>query len=384
MAIFLGATANMSKEDWLEMRCHGADGKTDVTLGGSDSGYILDDVDDLENVINLPFDKTYSKAATHKEQLWQRKRCEYLRLPYKGKKIGGNAINDGVFNESYVAARYTDQTGEAVLQTPGMYQHETYRFAIANPDGFILQDDAAGMTSLPVPLSSVKYGFEAKTTDIDFNKEGIMKWKAGIAPFHYICQCMHYMFVLGISSWKLMCIWGIRVSDYALITLYRDAKFEEILAENEYAFIESVKAGTPPPLPIGKDYLLKVVKEQYAESHPGKLVRFNYTDHGGLLAAYHREDEECTRLNHELKETQERRDEHEALIRALMKDNTEGILERKISSEYTERYKLSLKTTQRDYISPEKLKELDPALFEQCNTPSLFRTLRVNRRIIRR
>lgn len=358
-----------TRESWLQARMHGPAGDIPVTLGGSEVGLIMEDDEGFVSQVRaLPRNGRYSS----RQELWMQKRKEYERVNDAAKTLCSSAIRDGVFNEEYVCRRYEDQIGNSVLRTPGMYQHATEKFALGDPDAFVLFDDAAN-APLPYPISQIERGLECKTTDVENNRSGIRLWRMGIPPFEYVCQCLHYMWVVGVPKWDLMCVWGIRESDYALLHYERDAKAEEILAENEYAFVQSVIRNEPPPLPIGRDYLLRVVKEQYKASHANsQRVRFVPERHRDLLKNYASISAEISKKEKEIRELEGRRSAAEAFIRLCMKDSEQGYMQDGKMS-----YSISCKTQTRSFVDAKRLQTEQPAIYEEYKSPIVTRPLRV-------
>lgn len=153
MARVIVKTISLSHEDWLGYRRKG--------LGGSDAS----------TVCGL---NPYSSKLT----LWADKTG---RLP---EKEDNEAMRTGRDLEQYVASRFEEATGKRVHRKNAMFAHDKYDFITANVDREVVGENA---------------GLECKTTSAYARSD----FENGEVPLNYLCQCRHYMNVMGYDKMYL-------------------------------------------------------------------------------------------------------------------------------------------------------------------------------------
>ena len=149
----LAKTDKTSREEWLELR--------KKSIGGSDASTVCG-LNPYSSLIELWADKTG-------------------RIP---PKEDSEAMRIGRDLEEYVAKRFCDATGKKVRRRNAMFQHDKYDFITANVDREIVGENA---------------GLECKTTSV-MNKSD---FEGGQIPLNYLCQCRHYMNVMGYEKMYL-------------------------------------------------------------------------------------------------------------------------------------------------------------------------------------
>ena len=150
------ATAELSREEWLQLRKHG--------IGGSDAGAVCG-LNPYSSAMKVFQDKT-GESVEEKES---------------------EAIRIGHDLEDYVAQRFMEATGLKVRKSNYMYRSTEYPFMVADVDRLIVGEDA---------------GLECKTASA-YNAS---KWADGNIPLHYIIQCYHYMAVTGKRVWYIAAV----------------------------------------------------------------------------------------------------------------------------------------------------------------------------------
>ena len=153
MSVTTISTNGMCREEWIEHRRLG--------IGGSDAAAIIG--------LN-PWVTPYT--------IWADKTG---RLP---EKEDNEAMRQGRDLESYVAERFTEETGKKVRRKNAILISDEYPFMMANIDRDVVGEDA---------------GLECKTTSM----MNLKKFKNGEYPETYYVQCMHYMAVTGAERWYL-------------------------------------------------------------------------------------------------------------------------------------------------------------------------------------
>lgn len=133
------STANMNREEWLQLRKTG--------LGGSDAGAVCG-LNPYSSPVKVYHDKTTDVME----------------------ESDSEAVRIGHDLEDYVAKRFMEATGLKVRRSNYMYRSKEHPFMIADVDRLVIGEDA---------------GLECKTVSA-YNAD---KWKNGNIPLHYIMQC---------------------------------------------------------------------------------------------------------------------------------------------------------------------------------------------------
>lgn len=188
------STVNMSREEWLEHRRK--------TIGGSEAACILG--------LN-PWVSPYSVWAEKLGKLPERDDNEAMR---QGRDL-----------ESYVAQRFTEETGKKVRRENNILVNPDYPFAHANVDRMIVGEDA---------------GLECKTT----STLNLKNFKNGAFPDTYYVQCVHYMMVTGCKKWYLAVL--VLNKAFMVFEIERDEAEIEALARSEADFWKLVESQTTP------------------------------------------------------------------------------------------------------------------------------------------
>lgn len=106
-----------------------------------------------------------------------------------------------------------------------------YPFALANIDGLVEVNGKIGI-------------FEAKTTS---TKSHAIRdyWEQGKIPPYYYWQLVFYMAVMNVDFAYITCIWGVTLSDMAVVYLERDMAIEEEFMNYLAQFVEDMEIGLP-------------------------------------------------------------------------------------------------------------------------------------------
>lgn len=212
-------TANMSREDWLNLRRH--------SIGGSDAAAIVG-----LNEYASPFSVWADKRGLTED------------------KPDNEAMRQGRDLEDYVAQRFCTETGKRVKRCNYTLYNPLYPFAHANIDRSIVGENA---------------GLECKTT----SALNMRKFRNGEFPANYYVQCMHYMAVTGMDKWYLAVL--VLNKAFMVFEIERDEGEIAALMAAEEKFWAHVDTGVPPA-PDGSKATTDVITELYAETDADDVV----------------------------------------------------------------------------------------------------------------
>lgn len=259
-------TTGMSNETWLKIREHGlGENPTDkeyipYTITGSGASAALgvnpwvsdeeyrDKKMGVKAVLDVAFSEE-SKAAGHVfEPFVAINFMRYMHMNFPETKVKlikdcmrdilpylEDACPDKDSYDSFVKAMdkvIKNFQKKWKLNPSSMYRcgMEKYSFALANIDGLV---EINGKTGI----------FEAKTTS---NKATIRNyWELGKIPPYYYWQLVFYMAVMNLDYAYITCIWGVTLSDMAVIYLERDLEVEEEFMDYLAQFVEDMEVGLP-------------------------------------------------------------------------------------------------------------------------------------------
>ena len=190
------STADLSREEWLELRKKG--------IGGSDAGAVVG-LNKYKSVFDVVADK----------------------LGFAPEQQDNERMRQGRDLEEYVAIRFTEATGKDVRRDNAIITNTDYPFALANIDRKVVGEKA---------------GLECKTT----THLTYRRYLNGEFPEEYYVQCMHYLMVTGYDRWYLaVLVFG---EELKVFTIERDEREIKALSEAEKAVWEQyVLKGKLPP-----------------------------------------------------------------------------------------------------------------------------------------
>lgn len=210
-------TANMSKEEWTNLRS--------TTIGGSDAASIIG--------LN-PHKSAYA--------LWAEKTGKVIPEDISKKE----AVRLGTDLEDYVAHRFMEATGKKVRRENYTVFRDDMPYAHANYDRLVIGERA---------------GLEIKTT----NALNLKKFKNGEFPANYYCQCCHYLLISGLDRWYLaVLVLGV---EFKVFTIERDEAELAALKMAEENFWYQVQNDLPPEID-GMDSTIDALNETFPISDP--------------------------------------------------------------------------------------------------------------------
>ena len=214
------STAEMSHNEWLELRKTG--------IGGSDAGALCG--------LN-----PYSSAMT----VFESKTSKNLS------ETDNEATRQGHDLEDYVAKRFSEASGLKVRRSNVMYRSKEYPFMIADVDRLIV-----GMNA----------GLECKTA----SAYSADKWKDRMIPPHYLIQCYHYMAVTGKPEWYIAVVILGQEFKYAKIS-WDDEIIGNLVAVESHFWNNYVLCGRLP-LPDGSKACDGVLSRYFSEAQKASSI----------------------------------------------------------------------------------------------------------------
>ena len=210
-AIKLAKVADLSREEWVELRR--------ASIGGSDASTVMG--------LN-PYSSKLTLYADKKGILPEKEDSERMRL---GRDL-----------EEYVAQRFCEETGKKVKRSGYMWQHPVYEFITANIDREIVNEDAF---------------VECKTT-MNYERHD---YDSGQIPMNYYCQCMHYLGVTGCEkAYLAVLVFG---KGFYWFEIQRDENEIKALIDNEVEFWQTYVAQDRPPLADGSESSMDTLTKLY-------------------------------------------------------------------------------------------------------------------------
>lgn len=309
MPRILKKTTEISHEEWLELRRTG--------IGGSDSSTVCG-LNPYSSLIALWADKTG-------------------RMP---PKEDNEAMRIGRDLEEYVAKRFAEATGKKVRRRNAIFQHDTYDFITANIDREIVGENA---------------GLECKTTSV-LNKSD---FEGGQIPLNYLCQCRHYMNVMGYEKMYLAVL--VMGKAFYWYEIPYDANEGDALMSLEIAFWEQYIKPDVRPDPDGSDSAAAVLKQLYNKQRENTVAMFEQEK----VAA------ELMDVKAKKKALEKRESELQQLLITALDGNTDGL---------TESFKISWREQSKTTVDGKTLKQVCPDVYAQFAKTSTSKVFRIAER----
>lgn len=309
MPRILAKTDTMTHEEWLEKRKTG--------IGGSESATICG-LNPYSSLIELWADKT--------DRIPQKEDSEAMRI---GRDL-----------EEYVAKRFCEATGKKVRKRNAMFQHDKYDFITANVDREIVGENA---------------GLECKTTSL-LNKSD---FEGGQIPLNYLCQCRHYMNVMGYEKMYLaVLVMGKAFYWYEIP--YEKSEGDALLSMEIDFWEKHIKPDVRPE-PDGSESAGRVLKELYNEQRANTIAMFEQA----------RTVDELMAVKAQIKELETREEELKQQLILALDGNDEGL---------TEKYSVTWREQTRNTVDTKELKKQMPEIYERFLKPSKTRVFKINER----
>lgn len=151
------------------------------------------------------------------------------------------AMRQGRDLESYVARRWSEETGKRVYRLSAMLYNPQYPFAHADVDRMVMGENA---------------GLECKTTfSLDLKQFNGVEF-----PVQYYAQCVHYLAVTGADRWYLAVLAYGR-GFFTFVLERNQAEIDALMAAEE-AFWHQVEQDIPPAVD-GSDATTAALQEVY-------------------------------------------------------------------------------------------------------------------------
>lgn len=221
------STLGMDRETWLEYRRKG--------IGGSDVAAILG-FSPFCTARDIYYDKAGIKPAVQTEENW-------VALEY------GHAL------EELVAKIFSFKTGYRVFKREILFAHPKHPFLQANVDYFY--ETPRGETGI----------LECKTTD----SESLEKWEDGAAPYNYELQCRHYLYIMGLQTAFIACLYGNNENKFLYRKIEQDPHYETgIVPHLEYFWNHHVLDNAPPPYTESGKLVMQSIQKYFGNGDPNQ------------------------------------------------------------------------------------------------------------------
>ncbi len=393
-------TTNMANETWLQIREHGL-GKTPMdddyipyTITGSGASAALgvnpwvsdeeyrDKKMGIKPALEVAFSEE-SKAAGHVfEPFVAINFMRYMHMNFPETKVNlikdcmrdilpylENACPDKDSYDAFISSQ--NDVIKSFQKKWKLNPSSMYRCGTKNPDGTLKYPFALANIDGLVEINGKIGIFEAKTTS---SRQSIKEyWELGkISPYYY-WQLVFYMAVMNVDYAYITCIWGVTLSDMAVIYLERDLKVEEEFMDYLAQFVEDMETGLP--LDESKSDPELVSQYYYRLYGPAAGTKATALE----LPSYCRKmvqkavelDSEIEEVEKHLTELQAKRTEIFNEIQPIMKTNAYATIEMEDKSVYGIKLKTPMKKAKFD---EENFKKDHPDLFDQFSVIHLDTT----------
>lgn len=297
--------AELSHDQWLEYRRKG--------IGGSDAATIVG--------LN-PYSSLYELWADKQGFLQQKEDTERMRI---GRDL-----------EQYVATRFSEATGKKVERLPYIYQHEKHPFIIANVDRRVVGENA---------------GLEIKTTS-EFNKTD---FENGEVQPNFLCQCYHYMNVMGYDKMYLAVL--ILGKGFFWYEIAKNEQQQEALLNAEITFWNEYMEGDSIPAPDGSDGAGQALAAVYGADN-GETVNLMHLDE---------KMEYYAKLRENIDELSQEKSRIEQEIKQELGEAATGL---------GTDFKATWKSQTRNSVDSKMLKEKYPNIYLECSKQTQSRVFR--------
>lgn len=285
-------TLDMPREEWLSYRRKG--------IGGSDAATICG--------LN-PYSSLIALYADKMGLLPDKDDTEAMRI---GRDL-----------EEYVAKRFCEATGKKVKRRNAIFQHEVYDFITANIDREVVGENA---------------GLECKTTSV-FNKND---FENGEISLNYLCQCRHYMNVMGYDRMYLAVL--VLGKGFYWYTIEYDKSEGEALLGLEVDFWQRHIEKNICPEPDGSESAAEALKHIYKDASPTGEMMISNDD---VPAQY-------VSISQEIKSLKGKMEKLKQLIVSELAGAQSG---------FSVNYSISNKSTQRSTVDSKLLKARYPKVY---------------------
>ena len=224
-------TETLEESTWLAWREHGPEGNIKWTIGGSDVATILN-ISPWNSVLELYEKKKGIRPA--------------INVNYNA-----SAKKTGHLNEAHIARLFENDLKEMFpeRQIELGFDKCMYQCGDRNPDGTLKYPWMIVNYDAYVFIDGELYLVEIKTTS-PRNFDIIEKWKQGICPEYYECQCRYYMKVLDVKGIFIVCAWDFQPLGEGrnFVFIERDEEAENYIIDECENFIQCLETDIPPDL----------------------------------------------------------------------------------------------------------------------------------------
>lgn len=328
-----------TREEWLDVRAHGPDGKLDYTLGGSD----------IPIIFGL---SPWTTAA----ELWHLKKGTIER------DDSGNefAKEMGHLMEPIIGHFYQKRTGNEEIEDTLMYQHATRDYAIADLDGRF-RDKNTG----EIGVLEKKFITYRKAKD----------WDDDAIPAMYEMQGRWYMCITELGMVDFAAMWGNNAeSDMALPRIYRDAGAEAMILDRADDFIESLRRNMPPK--IGDVQNTKQALQALARIYGASISGLPTVE---FTSKFEKHIRKIAEMQEEIADLDKRKKRCSDIIDAQSVPLAEAMKQHEHGEFITpkDRFIIDFVTKKTRRTNTKALKEKHPAVYEEVLTESESRKIKI-------
>lgn len=248
--------------------------------------------------------------------------------------------------EPIIADEFQERTGKRVVICPATLQHKDYKWALANVDRIIVDDDG-----FPVGV------LEVKTAD----KRMLKDWEEGEIPISYIYQLNWYLWILNLNYGAFAALIG--GNKFVMIEVYRNDELlqtemipaaDKFWNENVLKLIEPEVTGADPD----GDFIKSLYDEEVVKDSEIALQEDEYNELAELIVSHKAKIKE---LEAELKEATNK-------IKSVMKNNEIA---------YTSDRIITWSPRKKTFVDSERLKTQYPEVYEKCKKITRYRQFSV-------
>lgn len=329
--------AQLTIDEWKEMRTKG--------IGGSEAGTAMGIGNGLTQLILKKTGRYVEQPADRKTQ---------FRFDY------GHSM------EPVLGNYFAGITGFRVFEDRRMFRHPQFQWMIADVDGFAYD------------LDGTKVGLEFKTSG-DIMKSS---WVSGIygqdglvGRPEYIWQVRHYMVVLNIWRFYIICGFGNNPDDVRIVRVDRDFQSERQLIDREKEVWHYTETGEVPVLPSYTRAEFDAVKDSFTPDAACSISIELPESMKDTLNTYMDLSSQKTALQAKIREIEAKQNGLRIpLINALGSAQTATL------KDGEKVYSISYKPTVKETADKEKLLTDYPEVWKEVRQTSETRTLRISSR----
>lgn len=332
--------AQLSVDDWKTMRTKG--------IGGSEAGTCMGIGNGITALVLKKTGK-YSEPAVDRNTQFR--------------------FDFGHCMEPVLGNYFESVTGFRVFEDRRMFRHPHYPWMIADVDGFAYD------------LDGTRVGLEFKTS-ADIMRSS---WVSGVygkegltGRPEYIWQVRHYMSVLNLWRFYIICGFGNNADDVKIVRVDRDFSVEKQLIDREKEIWQYVKTGQIPLLPTYSKAELDAIAPSFTGGTEEKTIELSQ-EMKEKIDQYLQLSQEKSQLQSKIRDIENRQNGLKIPLISALGDARSATL---TTDERI--YAVTYKPTVKESADKERLITDYPEIWEKVKQTSETRTLRISSRKARK